>query len=183
MEGDRRPRSFANRLVVWPFATPRKTCISREVSATDAAWERGTDSDTRRNTSGIIRRGTGLSLRNAASKACCSSVGPTSLSTYPAQPACIILKRSSLESDTVQATILVSGNLARTTLTVVGPSITGMCTSMSTRSGFRRSIAPIASDPEDASPTNRSADADASIARAAVRGTMLSSTTKTRYFL
>ncbi len=44
-------------------------------------------------------------------------------------------------------------------------------------------MALIASVPDDASPANRRSDADASMARAAVRGTTLSSTTKTRYFL
>lgn len=69
IEGDRSPRSLAKRLVVWPFATPRRTCISRDVRETGSARDRGVDSVTRRKTSGIILRGTGLSLRNAASNA------------------------------------------------------------------------------------------------------------------
>jgi hypothetical protein len=75
--------------------------------------------------------------------------------------------------------IFVSGYRARRALAVAGPSISGICTSIRTRSGFKDSIAFRASDPDDASPTRRRSDADASIARAAVLGRMLSSTTST----
>ena len=162
---------------------PRRICISRDVSDTIAPVGSGVEGATRLRTSGIILRGTGLSLRIAASKARCSSFGPASFRMYPAQPAWIIRRRSSLDSDTVHATIVVVGYLARTALAVVGPSITGMCTSIRTRSGFSLSMAPRASVPDEASPTNRSSVEDPSIVRAAVRGTMLSSTTSTRYFL
>jgi hypothetical protein len=62
---------------------------------------------------------------------------------------------------------------------VAGPSISGICTSIRTRSGFNESMALMASCPEDASPTRRRSELDPSIARAAVRGRTLSSTTST----
>jgi hypothetical protein len=181
-EGTARPRSFARRLVVWPFAMPRSTCISLGVRFTkDVDVELGV-SATRRKTSGIIRRGTGLSFRIAASNACSNSAGPASFSRYPAQPTRIILSRSSLDSETVQATILRSGNRARTLFAVAGPSIKGMCTSMRTMSGLSLSIIGRAVAPLDASPTKRRSSDAESMARAAVRGTTLSSTTNTRNF-
>ena len=167
---------------MWPLATPRKTWISREVRFTRPGADSGVASAIRRSTSGIILRGTGLSLRRAANNARWSSAGPTSFRTYPEQPACIILSRSSLDSDTVHATILVPGCLARSSLAVEGPSMDGMWTSINTRSGLNRSAALSASSPDEASPANLMSGIDPSMARAAVRGTMLSSTTITRYF-
>ena len=175
-----RPRSFAMRFVVCPFATALRICISREVNGIGCGVDRGVDCATRLSMSGIILRGTGLSLRSAASNALFNSAGPTSLRTYPEQPACIIRTRSSLDSDTVQAMILRSGYFAINALAVVGPSISGICTSISTMSGFSESTDLSASAPDAASPTRLRSGAELSMARAAVRGTMLSSTTSTR---
>jgi hypothetical protein len=75
--------------------------------------------------------------------------------------------------------ILISGYRARRALAVAGPSISGMWTSIRTKSGFRDSTALRASAPDDASPTRRKSEADPSMARAAVLGRTLSSTTST----
>lgn len=75
------PSSKANRLVVSPLAIPRRICISLEVRATVVTWDKGDLSATRLRTSGIILRGTGLSLRTAAHNARCSSPGPESFKT------------------------------------------------------------------------------------------------------
>jgi hypothetical protein len=124
-DGTPKSSSFASCFVVCPFAIPRNTCISLYVRDETVADAEGS-AVARRITSGIIRLGTGLSLRMAASNACSSSVGPMSLRTYPLQPARIIRTRSSLASDTVHATILSSGCRERTALTVSGPSRSGM---------------------------------------------------------
>jgi len=180
-DGALRPSCWARRFVGIPFATPLRICISREVKATLLVpADRGVCSATRRRTSGIIFRGTGLSLRTAAHNARWSSAGPASLSTYPAQPARIIRRRSSLDSDTVHAMTFVSGCWAKSSFVVAGPSIPDMWTSINTRSGFSRPMAWSASAPDDASPTRRRPVAVPSIVRAAARGNTLSSTTSTR---
>ncbi len=143
--------------------------------------ESGLCSATRRRTSGIIFRGTGLSLRTADHRARCNSPGPTSLRTYPEQPARIIRKRSSLDSDTVHAMTFACGCWANNSVVVAAPSIPGICTSISTRSALTLAIATNACSPEDASPTRRRPVAVPSIVRAAARGSTLSSTTRTRY--
>ena len=145
--------------------------------------ESGLCSATRRRTSGIIFRGTGLSLRTADHSALCSSAGPTSFRMYPEQPARIIRRRSSLDSDTVHAMTFACGCWANSSVVVAAPSIPGMCTSMSTRSALTRAIATRASSPDEASPTRRRPVAVPSIVRAAARGSTLSSTTSTRYSL
>jgi len=180
IDGAANPRSAAIRFVVCPLAIPRRICISLEVRGARLLFDRGVDSATRRSTSGIIFRGTGLSLRRADNKARCNSPGPASFRTYPEQPTCIIRSRSSLDSDTVQATTLTFGFLVKTALAVAGPSMSGICTSMRIRSGFSASSTFRASAPDEASPTSRRLEAEPSIARAAARGRMLSSTTSTR---
>jgi len=183
-DGTLRPSCCASLLVGNPFATPRRICISLDVKATVfVVRDSGLCSATRRRTSGIILRGTGLSLRTADQSARCSSAGPTSLRTYPEHPARIILKRSSLDSDTVHAMTFVSGWWANSSTVVAAPSMPGICTSIRTRSALTLVMATSASSPEDASPTSRRPVAVPSIVRAAARGSTLSSTTRTRYSL
>lgn len=179
-DGTASPVSCASFLLVCPFAIPLKTCISREVSDTVALWDKGVLSPIRRRTSGIMRRGTGLWLRATDSKAFWSSAGPASFKTYPEHPACIIRKRSSLDSDTVHATTFTEGCRARSSLVAWGPSISGMWTSINTRSGLSAATWRNASCADAASPTKRRPWAAASKLLAAARGTTLSSTTKTR---
>ncbi len=179
-DGTARPESCASFLLVCPFAIPLKICISREVRETVVFCDNGVRSPIRRSTSGIIRLGTGLWLRATDSKAFWSSAGPASLSTYPEQPACIIRRRSSLDSDTVHAITFNPGYRARSSRAACGPSMSGMWTSIRTRSGFRAATCLKASCADAASPTNRRPAAAASRLFAAARGTTLSSTTSTR---
>jgi hypothetical protein len=182
-DGALRPRSCAIRFVVCPFATPRRICISRDVRATVVACDSGVSLATRRRTSGIILRGTGLSLRIAAPRARCNSPGPESFRTYPEQPACIIRNRSSLDSETVQAMTFTCGCRSNSVRVVAAPSISGICTSISTRSGLSVVMASRAARPDDASPHRRNPAVVPSIVRAAARGRTLSSTTSTLYDL
>jgi hypothetical protein len=182
-EGAARPSSRASLFVVSPLAMPRSTCISRDVRAIVLARDKGVCVATRRSTSGIIFRGTGLSLRTAASRARWSSLGPESLRTYPEQPACIILKRSSLDSDTVHAMTFKYGYLAKSRRVLAAPSSSGMWTSIKTRSALSVPTDSSASAPDEASPQNRRPAVVPSIVRAATRGRTLSSTTSTRNVL
>src|SRR6202140_3030600 len=81
IDGGARPRSAAIRFVVFPLAMARKISISREVRGARLLLDRGVDSATRLKTSGIILRGTGLSLRSADRRARWSSPGPASFRT------------------------------------------------------------------------------------------------------
>jgi len=159
---------------------PLKICISRAVSETVVLCDRGVLSPIRRRTSGIIRLGTGLWLRATDSSAFWSSAGPASFRMYPEHPACIIRRRSSLDSDTVHAITFTEGCLAKSSLAACGPSTSGMWTSINTRSGLRAATCLKASCAEAASPTKRRPCAAASKLLAAARGTTLSSTTNTR---
>jgi len=179
-DGTASPESCASFLLVCPFAIPLRICISREVSEVVAFCDKGVRSLIRRRTSGIIRLGTGLWLRATDSSAFWSSAGPASFKTYPEHPACIIRRRSSLDSDTVHAITFTEGCRARSSLVACGPSTSGMWTSIKTRSGLSAATCRKASCADVASPTKRSPCAAASKLFAAARGITLSSTTSTR---